>query len=542
MHYVVFLIGKGWVPYKDIVDINLPGTYGVEWVAMHLFGTGSLAWRLFDISLGLTIGTTMTVIAWPEDPFAGPIAGAIFFLIHGRDGMNELGQRDLTMTMLLMISTALLLSFLRKQRTSRLIAASTLAGLAATIKPTAAFFWMTMLAYVLASHARIRQPQWHIWMRAILPFFLAPAVAIAYLADHNALGAFWNIATGLIPLHNQLLRFPNHYFLLHLFPSTLLPILGIWLLCIAIRRHNLSDLFRDPEMLLLLGVLCGLLSFFLQRKALPYHRYPADAFFILLACISFCTALREKHSSRTLKIVAATGLLFVTLITGPQCLLRSRKLHASPNDFSSLLQRDLTRLGGSALNRNVQCIDFTAGCITTLYRMRLEQSTGFLYDCYLFQPDTNSVVRRYREGFWERLTATRPEVLILSDHDCGHFNNFQKVNRWPVLASFLQDQYILYKEIRPPDMIRWASNAVPPYRYRIYLLRNSKLLHPDRSPGETLSSFRRPARRKLRRGRNRLQLSSCEHLNKNAGHLVFDQSIGRQNLTAIQRKLAAVEV
>jgi hypothetical protein len=481
MHYVVFLIHKGWVPYKDIVDINLPGTYVTEWTAMHLFGTGSLAWRLFDIAVGLGIGVAMTAIAWPQDRFAGPLAGATFFLIHGRDGMNELGQRDLIMTLFLMTSMALFLAFLRGGRASRLIVAGTLAGFASIIKPTAVFFWIAMLVYLLFRTMKTGRPQWQTWTAALLPFFLAPGLAVVYLAERGALGSFWSIATTLIPLHNQLLRFPRIYFLLHPFPSTLIPLLSIWLVATAIDRRKAFSRFSDSEILLLLGVICGLLSFYLQRKALPYHRYPADAFFILLACLSFCRTLRENSSSAALRFVAAIGLLFTGLVTAPQCLLRSFKLHASPNDFSSLLERDLTGLGGPALNRNVQCIDFTAGCVTTLYRMRLEQSTGVLYDCYMFQPDPSPVVRRYREQFWNELSSSRPAVLVLTDHDCGHRNNFQKIDRWPALASLIENRYELYKEVHPPDLVHWASNAEAPYHYRIYLRRESDLLHQART-------------------------------------------------------------
>jgi hypothetical protein len=252
----------------------------------------------------------------------------------------------------------------------------------------------------------------------------------------------------------------------------------IWFIAIAMRLDNATEkFFSDREALLLVGTLCGLLSFFIQGKALPYHRYPADAFFLLLACLTFSITLKQSLASTARRALAATGLLLCSFLIAPQCLLRTFRLRSSPDDFSSLLQRDLVNLGGPSLNHQVQCIDFTAGCITTLYRMRLEQSTGFLYDCYLFQPETIPVVLRYRSAFWAKLTAAQPSVLVVSNHDCGHPNSFQKIDRWPALATYLQDQYDLLKEVQPPDLIRWASTAVPPYRYRIYLRRKNGPFH-----------------------------------------------------------------
>ena len=42
MHYVNFLMDRGLAPYRDIVDINLPGAYFMEGWAMHIFGGGIL--------------------------------------------------------------------------------------------------------------------------------------------------------------------------------------------------------------------------------------------------------------------------------------------------------------------------------------------------------------------------------------------------------------------------------------------------------------------------------------------------------------------
>jgi hypothetical protein len=469
MHYVTFLIGRGWIPYREIIDVNLPGTYAIQWIAIHLLGGGSLAWRLFDIFLGIAATFEMMLIAWPCDPLAGVLAGAIFFLIHGRDGMNELGQRDLVMTVLLLGSAACFCYALRKQRSLFIPLASLIAGIAVTIKPTAAIFWAAMLVYVLFSQKKLDRSRLQISFCGLAAFLAAPILAACTLIHLHALNSFLQAVVGLMRFHNQLLRLPATYFLLHPLPSSLLSILAIWLAVLALRYRQRLDLLTSTETLIAIGVLCGLASFYLQRKALPYHRYPADGFFILLVCIGFSRALQTHLPVRSLKITGAAGLLVLSLIVGPQSLSRTFKLHATPNDFSGLLQTDLTALGGSSLNKKVQCIDFTSGCITTLYRMQLEQSTGLLYDCYLFQPTNNVVVQQYRQQFWSALAAHSPDVIVLSNQDCGRPASFHKIDRWPQLASLLSTQYRMDKEVTPPDPIRWASTAAPSPSYRIYL-------------------------------------------------------------------------
>ena len=51
MHYIVFLMHHGLTPYKDIADVNLPGTYALESAAMWLFGDGAAGWRVYDFAL-----------------------------------------------------------------------------------------------------------------------------------------------------------------------------------------------------------------------------------------------------------------------------------------------------------------------------------------------------------------------------------------------------------------------------------------------------------------------------------------------------------
>jgi hypothetical protein len=329
-----------------------------------------------------------------------------------------------------------------------------------------------MLAYVLYSHAKTTRAILHIFSVSFFFFLIAPAIALYFLLRVHALSSFWQTVTELIPLHNRLLRLPTSYFLSHPLPSSLLPVLLLWLAVLAVRYRKNLDLFSSTEKLLAIAFLSGLASFYLQRKALPYHRYPADAFFILLACLGFSRALRQRPSIPALNTLAATGLLFTALVVAPQCLLKTLPLGSSPNDFSQLLQKDLLTLGGPTLDRKLQCIDFTSGCITSLYRMGLEQSTGFLYDCYMFQPGDDPVVRQYRKDFWNALTAHAPNLIILSNQDCGRPNSFDKIDRWPELANFLTSQYTFYKEVHPPEPIHWASTVVPSPGYRLYLRRH----------------------------------------------------------------------
>src|ERR1017187_6231410 len=180
IHYIGFLIQHGWAPYRDLGDMNMPGSFLIEIAAMHLFGTGDLAWRLFDFTL-LAIASASLFVITPsrasglggpsfavssqrvgsEAPrqsghnwLPGLFSASLFILIHGRDGLAEGGQRDLTMAVLLLTATAFLFVVVRTGSPWSAAIFGLLSGIALTIKPTALPLSLAQLAFALYAISR----------------------------------------------------------------------------------------------------------------------------------------------------------------------------------------------------------------------------------------------------------------------------------------------------------------------------------------------------------------------------------------------------
>ncbi len=137
IHYIVFLTEHGMAPYRVLGDMNMPGSFLVESAAMHLFGPGALAWRMFDFTLLAVAAGSFFLITGSCRRLAGLFAASLFALVHARDGLAEGGQRDLTMAVALLAATALLLHAIRRNTLWPAAAFGLLSGLALTIKPTA---------------------------------------------------------------------------------------------------------------------------------------------------------------------------------------------------------------------------------------------------------------------------------------------------------------------------------------------------------------------------------------------------------------------
>ena len=161
LRYAVFLIQHGWAPYRDFVDINMPGAYLATAFGMHLAGSENVSWRIFDFGLIALAGVGYFVIARPYSRFAALFATVLLLLVHGQDGVQQAGQRDLMIAVLLVIAVAFLLEAVRRERWGYLLPFGLAVGLGATVKPTAAPLGVLLLALAAIYEARWWPAGWY---------------------------------------------------------------------------------------------------------------------------------------------------------------------------------------------------------------------------------------------------------------------------------------------------------------------------------------------------------------------------------------------
>lgn len=474
-HYIAFLMDHGKVPYRDIVDINMPGVYALEWSAIHVLGRGALAWRVFDFGLIAVCATAMMAIAGPMGPdgrLGGWFGGALFALIHFRDGPTHTGQRDLMMTAFLMMACAALFAFVRRRSAWAAVGFGLSAGCASIVKPSGVLFaavfvalwwWRLRTSRTPAQAAEARSG------RSLAAFLAAgfslPAVLCGFwLWRHSALGAFVALNRGLVAYHATLGRPSLAALVVGSFPSVMLAVaLPAAVLLVTLR------LWRSwGAAVLMAGAAVGALSYVLQGKGFPYHRYPTEAFLALGCGLALVPALR---SARWPRCVALTGVLLGALYLAPASAAIACHFDWRNQEFNHELAGDLIALGGrAALQGQVQCVDMTSGCLNTLYNLQIVQATGYLYDCYLFQPRQTAVSLQYRAAFWQALEQARPRVLVVTDQQCfAMTRDWNGPGRWPQFAAMLASDYTLEKQYTPPHLVGWWRKPAVPYSYRLYV-------------------------------------------------------------------------
>ncbi len=487
MHYVVFLMDHGMAPYRQIIDPDLPGSYLIEWMVVHTLGDSSLAWRAFDFALMGAAALAMIVIALPYDWFAGAFAGALFALLHGADGVGQPGQRDFTMAVLLLIACASLFAAVRRNRVWPMALFGLAGGAAAAIKPTALPFAAVLLLMALFA---LRQQGRRLggYIAASVPGFAAPLLTVlVFLLREHAFAAFFTVLRGILPFHASLARHTPGWFVVHLIPPLLLPLL---LLAIAVATAR-RDWLRWEYAALWLGVAFGAASFAIQGKGYPYQRYPLLAFLLIAITLPLTAALRYQL---WLRYAGYAGLVFAALVVAPVALAKASRYEWWKQEFVTALEGDLASLDGAALSGHaisghvlsghVQCIDTTAGCDATLYLMKLLPSTGMLYDCYLLAPPRNPEMAKLREQFLQAVESNPPAVFVVTNELCFHeTGSYAKLDQWPEFSQYLTANYAVYAERKPVSshVLKLGKRATPPFGYRVYVRK-------QRLPGYQASS------------------------------------------------------
>lgn len=459
-HYVNFLIGKGMSPYRQIFDMNMPGSYLSDFIGTAIFGSSDIGWRLYDYTLLAILTAAFIFIAIEYDWLAGLYAGVLFALIHGSEGPWQTAQRDQVMTVLVILGYAFAFTGIRRRRTLFFFFSAISFSLAATIKPTATLAAFLLIVLALQHLKYQRLSVWP-YVRAItIGTFLILLGTLVFLEWRGSVYFFFSNNFAFTKFYSLMARPSFLYLLRHCAPRWLMVLLMLATLLLFRNRS-----WRNWEIQAVLsGVLFGLVSYFVQAKGFPYHRYPFIAFALLWVGLEFVIALQARGFNRWLAVM---GLLVGSLLIGPFYLSQVKNAEQS-NALPIALVRDLERFPTSQLWGNVQCLDAVDGCYSALYRLKIKQSTGLMGDQLIFSHQPNSAIIEFREQFLRGLELAPPTVFVETNFVYGEPPSFRKIEAWPQFDKFLRQNYTVVSERTFPTSP--GDSEAPGYRiyFRAY--------------------------------------------------------------------------
>lgn len=468
MHYVVFLMRHGFAPYRDIVDMNMPVTYMVEWAGMRLFGMGDAAWRCFDLFLLLMGCVAAAYLARPRGRLAAGSAALLVALAHFSGGAFDAAQRDYTLAVLLLIGTAAMFFAMRRVAAWPMLAFGAASGFAAGIKPYVLPLPFLLLAAAVV-HLRRRNVSPGIFVAWALAGAAIPIAAVCgFLQHYHAWQAFLGPVLELARYHRGHGNLPLPALLLRWLPWTLMPLFVLAAIQGLVAWRGMR---WDWEEYVLLAIgLFGIAGYLYQGKGWSYQAAPALMFLAVLAARLLAGV--RAHSALGRYAFLALLAFSVLLPAGYIPLNMARHPHRDPDAVESSLMADLTAAAGHSgdnvakLSGHIQCLDWNSGCLGALYRLRLVPVTGDVFDFWLFPAQPAPITGELQANFYRKITASPPQVIVLTAHDWPAQQGFAKLDRWPQFATWLDTNYSVALEHHA-----WMTeNHRPVDRgYRIYV-------------------------------------------------------------------------
>ena len=431
MHYIAWRIGNGAVPYRDLFDMNFPGTYLVHLAALGAFGTSDAGWRAFDLAwLGAT-SLALTAFARPWGWAAAVGSGLFFAVYHLSGGAWQVGQRDFFLVVFLVLGALGVARWASGMGRATLACGGLALGAGMTIKPHAALLAGALAAVVIVVGIRGGSP-----VTAPLVVFLGaavvlPAAVTAWIAMVGGLPAWRDIVLHyLVPYYVRLGRPPSWAFYRWYVWIPIASAVGV-----SLAHAVLSRRFTVRHAIAALGVAYGLTHYVGQGKGWEYHLYPLAAFAGLLAWADLAAALAHR---RVLGGPLAASLALALVLLGQRGV---EAANAGWIREKGDLVRQVTReLGALATGDTVQVLDTTEGGLHALLRLGALQPTRFLYDFHFFHDEGAPEIRALRAELMRDLTARPPRFVVLFNRGWPA-GGPERIARFPELHRWLIERY-----------------------------------------------------------------------------------------------------
>ena len=195
-HFIALQMQMGAVPYRDIVDINMPLIYLIHAAVVAVAGMSDVAWRIFDLAAAAVLSGLILMLVWPAGRAVAVHAALIVLVIHLLLGPYAAGQRDYLMSIAALgaaLASARSAEWPRR-RWLNLVLAGAFAATAAAIKPTGIL--LLGLPVAATGGVKWRDAGWIAAGAGAVGFPL-----LAYLALDGSLWPFIAMIEGLLPLY-----------------------------------------------------------------------------------------------------------------------------------------------------------------------------------------------------------------------------------------------------------------------------------------------------------------------------------------------------
>jgi hypothetical protein len=467
LHYIAFLINEhDYVPYRDVFETSMPGTFLFHLTIVKLFGYSETAFRIVDMASVVLAMTLAWLTVRRIDTLSATVGVLSFALLYLGYGIDL--QRDYV-GFVAMLGALYGATRRYKSPYTGALVIGVLGGLAATIKPQLALGLSVLLLYYTA---QLTRPEAGTYFRDLVRYSLTAGVALLaifvlpllWLAANGGLASFWEMLTNYLPLHvdmtgnietvttqeklTYIQRKLSSDLPFFLIPATI----GIGIALFA------GNLRRDQKQLVLVlaGLAgCYIISTIMAAQFWLYHWVP----FRMLAVL--CTALMlVPLRSFRLHRVAEFGLLLTFCL----CLMIWTRTFNPltmrimlPPAFAQQIhgQEPPAPKGGRVAeiaefllaanlqpDDRVQPLDWTEGSLHAMLLARAIVATPYIYNYHFYHYVSNPYIQTMRLRLMQQLQANKPRFLIEVDDELRPAG-IDTTDSFPELENFVQQNYVV---------------------------------------------------------------------------------------------------
>jgi hypothetical protein len=454
LHYAAWQIAElGKVPYADVMETSMPGSFLLHIFIGRVFGWGDCAFQFANILwlsslLALTWGILARIdkrVAW-----GGIVLYGLTYLGNGpwmalqRDGVA-----------MLPIAAAVWMATSRwGQRRSASIFIGLAFGCAMSIKPHLGLGapLVVMFPWKIAEgplRAKL-QPALEGALLGAVGAIVPVAVCLIWVISMGAFGNFFEVVTEYLPLHIQLTG--DHQSvagaerLKHLVSGyRKLGGHALWLapLFLAAQRSVDPQWSRSSRsigsLLVILAILYSVYPAF-SGQFWDYHWMPFQYFAAIAAALMLARqAPNATVMQRVIPVILFAGFLFFHARPSPnfQAELAGAEVPAPKEGRVDEIARFLTE--NLRDGDTVQPLDWAGGAVHGMLIARVPAAQRFIYDYHFFHHLDRPVIQRWRQEFLTTFRTERPTYVI---HFPGvRVSGLNTAPTWPDLEFELAENY-----------------------------------------------------------------------------------------------------
>ncbi|MBX6379653.1 MAG: glycosyltransferase family 39 protein [Thermoflavifilum aggregans] len=444
----------GAIPYKEIFDMNMPGTYWIHMATLQLFGESNLGFRIVDL---LFLCITLFAGGKILKPFG--ITSILLFVIsfagiHLSGGEVAMGERDFFMIACISVSIWLFLNAQKKFYFLNLFLSGIFLGYATGIKPTGILFFILLCGALFLSQKDDHKKMLKGTLFITIGYLFFPALFVLWIVDKGGLSSFLDMLIHYLPIFNKGAK--NSIFTLI---STIwrTPV-GILLVFFILSIPFLKELIHDNSkkriinLLILFGILFSLMHYLVQGTNFYYHLYPLYFFssVFLSIIIYYLLGSDDKRIKLFGFLMIISWMCILDLFTIPTIVKKANPINQYDRQVAeqpAMIQEIVDKLKKDSIHKHekVQVFDELGGGPNVLLELHADIPTRFLQEVHFTEMEWKGVFPPYLQSLWDEfifgLYAHKPQYIVMFKSSYFYLNKASNEGEKIELNHFIKEYY-----------------------------------------------------------------------------------------------------